>query len=254
MRGPDIKPVNGKFSLTVKPGYVYSLTTTSGQGKGTAVSPPAAALPLPYRNNLSAGNDEPALLAAEDGSFELASCAAPDGAATCTKQTARRKPVLWANSRHRHPYAIIGSDWASYAVSVDVMLPRSGSAGLIGRYHAVSPAQGSYDGYVFNVSTDGRFALKLSNGGTAVDTIAGERQVTPATTTVLAAGPGRLRETAMAHPVPVAVGPDHPGERRRAASRLGDQLRVHQRDTGHRGRRLVPGLLLEPGRNTAVRR
>ena len=188
VRGPDIKPVNGKFSLTVKPGYVYSLTTTSGQGKGTAVSPPAAALPLPYRNNLSAGNDEPALLAAEDGSFELASCAAPDGAATCTKQTARRKPVLWANSRHRHPYAIIGSDWASYAVSVDVMLPRSGSAGLIGRYHAVSPAQGSYDGYVFNVSTDGRFALKLSNGGTAVDTIAGERQVTPATSTVLAAG------------------------------------------------------------------
>ena len=188
VRGPDIKPVNGKFSLTVKPGYVYSLTTTSGQGKGTAVSPPAAALPLPYRNNLSAGNDEPALLAAEDGSFELASCAAPDGAATCAKQTARRKPVLWANSRHRHPYAIIGSDWASYAVSVDVMLPRSGSAGLIGRYHAVSPAQGSYDGYVFNVSTDGRFALKLSNGGTAVDTIAGERQVIPATTTVLAAG------------------------------------------------------------------
>jgi hypothetical protein len=188
VRGPDIVPVNGKFALTIKPGYVYSLTTTSGQGKGTAVSPPAAGLPLPYRNNLAAGSDEPAMLAAEDGSFELAPCKAPDGAAACTKQTTSHKPVLWQSSRHRHPYAIIGSDWASYVVSVDVMLPRSGSAGLIGRYHAVSPALGTYNGYVFNVSTDGKFTLKLSKGGTAADTISGERQVRPASATVLAAG------------------------------------------------------------------
>jgi hypothetical protein len=188
VQGPDITPVNGKFTLTIKPGYVYSLTTTSGQGKGTAVSPPPAALTLPYRNNLSTGDDEPAQLAAEDGAFELAPCTAPDGAATCAKQTARRKPVLWANSSHRHPYAIIGSDWTSYVVSVDVMIPRSGSAGLIGRYDAVSPAQGTYNGYVFNVKTDGRFTLRLSKGGTAADTIAGERQVRPASSTVLAAG------------------------------------------------------------------
>jgi Glycosyl hydrolase family 59 len=190
-RGPDITPVNGTFTLTIKPGYVYSLTTTSGQGKGTAVSPPAAVLSLPYRNNLSAGSagdDEPALLATEEGSFELASCTAPDGATTCTRQTARRKPVLWSNSSHRHPYAIIGSDWTSYVVSADVMIPRSGSAGLIGRYDAVSPAQGTYNAYIFNVSTDGRFTLRLSNGGTATDTIAGERQVRPASSTVLAAG------------------------------------------------------------------
>ena len=96
--------------------------------------------------------------------------------------------MLWFNSSHRHPYAIIGSDWTSYDVSVDVMIPRSGSAGLIGRYDAVSPADGAYNGYVFNVKTDGRFTLRLSNGGTATDTIAGERQVRPATSTVLATG------------------------------------------------------------------
>ena len=194
VREPDITPVNGKFALTIKPGYVYSLTTTSGQGKGTAVSPPPAALALPYRNNLSTGSDEPTMLAAEDGSFELASCNGPDGATTCTKQTTRHKPVLWVNSRHRHPYAIIGSDWASYVVTVHVMLPHSGSAGLIGRYHAVSPAQGTYNGYVFNVRTDGNYTLKLSNGGTAADTIAGERQVKPASATVLAAGKVSFRK------------------------------------------------------------
>jgi hypothetical protein len=167
---------------------VYSLTTTSGQGKGSAVSPPAAALRLPYRNKLSAGKDEPAMLAAEDGSFELARCNCPGGVTTCTKQTTRRKPVLWVNSRHRHPYAIIGSDWTSYVVTVHVRLPQSGSAGLIGRYHAVSPAQGTYSGYVFDVTTSGRFTLRLRNGGTAADTISGERQVRPASAIVLAAG------------------------------------------------------------------
>src|SRR5262249_61898883 len=53
VRQPDITPVNGRFTLTVKPGYVYSLTTTTGQGKGTAAGPPAAGLPLPYANDLA---------------------------------------------------------------------------------------------------------------------------------------------------------------------------------------------------------
>jgi hypothetical protein len=35
----DITPSNGSFSLTLQPDHVYSLTTTSGQGKGTATSP-----------------------------------------------------------------------------------------------------------------------------------------------------------------------------------------------------------------------
>jgi Glycosyl hydrolase family 59 len=188
VRGPDIRPVNGKFTLTIKPGYVYSLTTTSGQGRGTAASPPPADLSLPYRNNLSTGKDEPTMLAAEDGSFELARCHGPGGAGTCTKQTTRHKPVLWVNSRHRHPYAIIGSDWTNYVITVHVRLTHSGSAGLIGRYDAVSPAQGTYDGYVFNVMTDGKFTLRLNDGGTAADTIAGVRQVKPASSTVLAAG------------------------------------------------------------------
>ncbi len=101
VRGPDITPVNGKFALTIKPGHVYSLSTTSGQGKGTTAGPPAADLPLPYRNNLAAGKDEPAMLAAEDGSFELARCNGPGGVTTCTKQTTRGKPVLWVLQRVR---------------------------------------------------------------------------------------------------------------------------------------------------------
>jgi hypothetical protein len=88
--------------------------------------------------------------------------------------------VLWSASTGRHPYAIIGSDWASQAVSVDVMVPQSGSAGLIGRYHAVSASHGTFDGYVFDANTDGTFTLTLNRGGTAAYSMSGQRQLTPA--------------------------------------------------------------------------
>jgi hypothetical protein len=188
-RQPDITPVNGRFTLTIRPGYVYSLTTTSGQGKGTASGPSPAGLPLPYTNNLSAGaGGEPTMLAAQDGSFELAPCQSPDGAATCTEQTAVGQPVLWSATTGRHPYAIIGSDWGSYAVSVDAMVPGSGSAGLIGRYQAVSASHGTFNGYVFDVSTDGTFGLTLERGGTAAETATGQQQLTPPHRATLARG------------------------------------------------------------------
>src|SRR5437016_2464919 len=50
----DITPVGGRFTLTIQPRYVYSLTTTTRQGQGTVTGPPPADLPLPYTNDLSA--------------------------------------------------------------------------------------------------------------------------------------------------------------------------------------------------------
>ena len=44
----SITPSNGAYSLTVQPGYIYTLTTTTGQGKGTAASPAQSTLGLPY--------------------------------------------------------------------------------------------------------------------------------------------------------------------------------------------------------------
>ena len=188
---PDITPVNGKFTVTIQPGYVYSFTTTTGQGHGTATGPAPSALQLPYHNDLSSGSDgEPTMLDAQDGSFELASCTAPDGSTTCTDQTTVGQPVLWqqSNAAGRHPFAIIGSDWASYVVSADVMVPQSGSAGLIGRYHAVNAAQGTFDGYVFDVNTNGTYTLTVNSGGTAVYTQSGQRQLAAPRRTVLARG------------------------------------------------------------------
>ena len=190
IRQPDITPAGGKFTLTIKPGYVYSLTTTTGQGKGTATSPPAADLALPYNNDLATGiNGQPRMLAAQDGSFELAPCHAPHGKTTCTEQTTPAKPVLWVQDSGRRPYAIIGRAWPNYTLRVDAMIPRPGSVGLIGRYHAVSASHGTFNAYVFTVSTDGTYTLTIHHGGTAADTTSGQRQLTPPHRTVLAHGP-----------------------------------------------------------------
>jgi hypothetical protein len=187
VRQPDIIPAAGKFTITVKPGWVYSLTTTTGQGHGTAAGPPPAALALPYRNNLAAGADgEPAMLDPQDGAFELAPCTAPDGATTCTEQTAAGQPVLWSADSGRHPFAIIGGDWGSYTTSADVMVPQAGSAGLIGRYRAVAASKGTFDGYVFDVSTNGTATLAVNHGGTAADTQSGQRLLTAPRRAVLA--------------------------------------------------------------------
>ncbi len=165
----DIKPKRGRFSLTIKPGYVYSLTTTTGQGKGTASAPRPARLRLPYHSRLATGADgEPSQLAPEDGAFQLTRCHPPDRATTCTQQTAVSQPVLWsAHPTARHPYALIGSDWRNYKLSVDVRVLGSGSAGLIGRYDAAAtkPSQGTFDGYTFDVNTAGTFSLAIDRAG-----------------------------------------------------------------------------------------
>jgi hypothetical protein len=189
VRKGDITPHHGRFTVTVKPRSVYSFTTTTGQRKGSAHGPASRSLKLPYSNKLAAGPEGmPHLLAAQDGSYQIASCDGPDGATACTKQTAVGQPVLWAAGTGRHPYAIIGGNWSDYRATVHVLLPQTGSAGLIGRYHAVAPSKGTFDGYVFDVSTDGTFRLGVDSGGRANDAISGQSLVTPPRETTLATG------------------------------------------------------------------
>ncbi len=175
VRQPDIQPNSfGRFSLTIKPGWVYSLTTTTGQGKGTAAGPPASSLSLPLTESLGSdaragsADDEPAYLGAQQGAFEVARCAVRDGGdRMCTVQEAAGTPVLWHTNgpitKQRYPYAVIGAaDWANYKVSADVLLRgRDSSAGLISRFscRALTPNAAAFDGYLFNLSAKGSWSL-----------------------------------------------------------------------------------------------
>jgi hypothetical protein len=173
-RQPSFQPsAAGSFTFTVQPGWVYSLTTTSGQGKGHAAGPRPAGFPLPYRSSLgSAGpaagaDDEPPYLAAQDGSFQLARCApVVTSTVACTRQTTVPTPIFWPNAPAagwHYPYATVGGPGlANYSVSVDMLLTQPGtSAGLIGRFsRRGGPADiGHFDGYLFDVATSGAWRL-----------------------------------------------------------------------------------------------
>src|SRR2546421_12460162 len=51
LKQPDLTPSGGRYTLTLQPGFVYSLTTTTAQGKGTASSPGSHGLALPYKHS-----------------------------------------------------------------------------------------------------------------------------------------------------------------------------------------------------------
>ncbi|MEU1601914.1 ricin-type beta-trefoil lectin domain protein [Micromonospora matsumotoense] len=165
VRGSDITPNGGRFSLTVQPGYVYSITTTSGQGKGAAASPAQGNLKLPYSDNFDsyATGREARYLMDQQGSFEIAGCAA-GRTGQCVRQMSEQAPIYWTSGQ-AEPYTLLGDlTWRNYTVSSDVLLEKSGYAQLIGRgntYNHQGPQ--NMNGYYFRVTDGGAWSIRSNN-------------------------------------------------------------------------------------------
>jgi O-glycosyl hydrolase len=166
----DIVPAAGQFSLTIKPGYVYSLTTTTGQTKGAfAASPAGAPFPIPFADNFdsySAGK-MPKYFADMYGGFETSSCAGGRKGG-CLSQVVPAEPTAWKRTSNR-PFTILGDlEWSNYRVSSDVLLEQPGAVDLIGRMTGMS-GEDTPNSYVLRVSDTGSWSiLKTStkrNGG-----------------------------------------------------------------------------------------
>ncbi len=183
LRGPgqfvdrgDITPHDGRFSVMLQPGFVYTFTSTTGQsraGDHPAAVPAGSPMPLPYT-----AAPDPAGMARElspiEGSFGYV-----HGVLT---QTTVGKPVEWQYfGRNISPYAIVGDNtWRNYTVSARVVLPRSraGSsppgAALIARFQGFRKTTvGNFRGYELRVSSDG--AWRLAAGGPSPATLASGR-------------------------------------------------------------------------------
>ncbi|MER7689741.1 NPCBM/NEW2 domain-containing protein [Streptomyces sp. NPDC097610] len=168
----DITPRDGHFSLTLEPGYVYSLTTTSGQGKGAAVSPPAHRLTLPYRDTFerSTPGRQAAYLSDMQGSFEIAPCAG-DRAGRCVRQMAAQQPIEWQDDSDA--FALIGdTTWADYTVSADVYLQQPGTVELLGRAGEQQRPQSHQAGYFLRLGDTGRWSIVKSDTGGRLTTLA----------------------------------------------------------------------------------
>jgi galactosylceramidase len=163
----DLTPVSGSFSLTLEPNSIYSLSTITGQQKGSFNDVPAAShFPFPYYETFDHYGDAkswgylPHYTADIDGGFEITS--RPDGLGKCLRQVVDHKAQSWAPEWM--PYTIIGDEnWQDYEVSADVCLDEGGWAGLLGRVNNTGGGYGcNPKGYYLRVDADGHCFLYAS--------------------------------------------------------------------------------------------
>lgn len=158
----DIKPVNDAFEITFDPDSLYSLTTTTGQGKGSAQPPPARSFPLPYEDNFehkSIGH-APKFLADQDGAFEVHPCAGRNG--RCLEQVITTPPIPWGPLPD--PFTLAGdAEWSDYDVSADVRILSASAAAVMGRIDSADVFKDGHahwpSGYVLRVHPNGGWEL-----------------------------------------------------------------------------------------------
>ncbi|BCL79815.1 galactosylceramidase [Ktedonobacteria bacterium brp13] len=169
----DITPTLGSYSVTLQPGYVYTLSTTTGQGKGTIVGPPPAILGLPYADNFQnyAIGREPRYFSDQNGAFEIVA-ASDELRGKVMRQMAPTAPINWDNSSD--PYTLLGDlNWADYTVTSDVLLEQSGYVEIMGRVGTqagFSPA--SINAYYLRVTDGGSWSILKNTTARTVTTLA----------------------------------------------------------------------------------
>jgi hypothetical protein len=179
----DITPHNGGFTYAFEPDSLYSITTTTGQHKGTAVPPPSKPFPFPYHESFEKTPllRAPAYLSDQDGAYEVHPCKGRPG--RCLEQVITQKPVPWGPLPD--PWTLAGDvNWTDYRAHTDFRLPANGVATLIGRIDSAdvfADQEARYpSGYVLRIQADGHWALiatvykksekQLAAGTVALDT------------------------------------------------------------------------------------
>ncbi|MHB1000837.1 MAG: discoidin domain-containing protein [Armatimonadota bacterium] len=152
----DITPVDGTISIGLVGKAIYTLTTTTGQHKGTADIPAEKPFPFPYREDFE--SYEPGRLARyisdQHGSFAVVE--REDGMGKCLRQFSPEKGIEWF-THIDYPLTLVGNDnWTDYEVIADVNVPEKGYASIIGRANALNAAP---QGYALKLYHDGAWEL-----------------------------------------------------------------------------------------------
>lgn len=158
----DLPVRDAKFTYTFDPDSLYSLTTTTGQHKGTAQPPAAAPFPFPYKEDFEGTplSRSPRFLADQDGAFEVHKCEGRAG--QCLEQVITERPIPWGPLPD--PWTMAGNaEWTDYKVGADVRIEGRGSAMVIGRIDSAnvfadSPAR-LPSGYTLRLHSDGVWEL-----------------------------------------------------------------------------------------------
>ena len=165
----SLKLKSGCFTIALEPDSLYSISTTTGQRKGSFADIPAdKKFPFPYYETFDEYSAPqqfgylPHYTADIAGVFEIAD--RPDGSGKCLRQVVAKKAQSWAPEWM--PYTIIGDEhWQDYEVSADVFLDDGGWAGVMGRVNNVGDGYGcAPKGYFLKLAADGACTLVVING------------------------------------------------------------------------------------------
>ena len=160
---------DGTFTVALEPDSIYSISTTTGQQKGSFDNIPAEQkFPFPYYETFDEYSSPqefgylPHYTADIADIFEIAD--RPDKTGKCLRQVISEKPQSWAPEWM--PYTIIGDDnWNDYEVSADIYLDDGGWAGVMGRVNNVGDGYGcAPKGYYLKLAADGSCTLIVING------------------------------------------------------------------------------------------
>jgi len=168
-------PVHHRFQYTFEPDSIFSLTTTTGQGKGTAQPPPAASFPLPYMDDFERTplNHSPKYLSDQDGAFEVRPCFGRPG--RCLEQVISTKPIPWGPLPD--PFTLAGdSNWTDYSIAADARFLSRAPAVVMGRIDSADVFRDEHarwpSGYVLRLQPDGRWELLSAEFKRSVVTLA----------------------------------------------------------------------------------
>lgn len=170
-RQPDVTPVGGRYTLELKPGFVYSISTIGGQGHGAAAGLPGRPLALPYADDFDSApvGKQARYLADMDGAFEVVPC----GAGRCVRQVMPQAPIVWRNGK-RNPSALLGDvSWTDYTVRVDALLEQQGFVELQGRVGTQGLSPDRVNAYFLRVTDGGAWSLLKSDTTPKLTTLAG---------------------------------------------------------------------------------
>jgi galactosylceramidase len=203
-------PLTGDFEIELLPNAVYSITTTTGQRKGSFGGVPApAAFPLPYRDDFASYEDPasrgylPRYTADIAGAFELVR---GDDGRVRLQQAVPIPTLSWAPDWR--PYTIIGDEnWHDVRVETRVVLEEGDTGGIMARVNHVGTGYGFVPkGYVLDISANGEWSLLSINGKADKTALVGDAEqqaiirtqhdTTPGGEHVLARGTVALRSDA----------------------------------------------------------
>ncbi len=162
----DVASVGGVYSIPLKAGHMYTVTTvTPAHAPSTAAGPVRAPLALPYTDSLGTAptGSEPALFSDMNGAFESAPCTG-GRTGNCLAQVATGVPVCWACSSYSNPYTLAGDrSWSNYTVASDVLLRQAGQVDVIGRAQSQSTNNNGLAAYHLYVADTGAWSIQRSD-------------------------------------------------------------------------------------------